>query len=149
MPTSHPDADVFETPVVVRSYELDSFHHANHAVFLNYLEHGRVQALQNGGFPYHELAARGWGVYVVRIEVDYLAEARLGDRLTVRTWVERYRRTSMTLAQEVVRADDPSVVVVRALVTAVWVGSDRKPMRLPEEVRLALGSPEPEGAPHP
>jgi acyl-CoA thioesterase FadM len=88
-------------------------------------------------------------VYVVRIEVDYLAEARLGDRLTVRTWVARYRRTSMTLGQAVVRDDDPSIVVVRALVTAVWVGSDRRPMRLPEEVRSALGTPAAEGAPHP
>ena len=149
MPTPHPHANVFETSVVVRSHELDSFDHVNHAVFLNYLEHGRVQALQKGGFPYHELAARGWGVYVVRIEVDYLAEARLGDRLTVRTWVARYRRTSMTLGQAVVRDDDPSIVVVRALVTAVWVGSDRRPMRLPEEVRSALGTPAAEGAPHP
>jgi acyl-CoA thioester hydrolase len=88
-------------------------------------------------------------VYVVRIEVDYLAEARLGDRLTVRTWVARYRRTSMTLGQAVVRDDDPSIVVVRALVTAVWVGSDRRPMRLPEEVRSALGTPAAESAPHP
>jgi acyl-CoA thioester hydrolase len=148
MPTPHPDANVSETSVVVRSHELDSFDHVNHAVFLNYLEHGRVQALQDGGFPYHELAARGWGVYVVRIEVDYLAEARLGDRLTVRTWVERYRRTSMTLAQAVARDDDPSIVVVRALVTAVWVGSDRRPMRLPEEVRSALGAPVAEAATH-
>lgn len=134
---------VAETPVAVRSYELDAFDHVNHAVFLNYLEHARVEALRTGGFPYEELVERGWGVYVARVEVDYLTEARLGDQLTVHTWVERYRRTSMTLAQVIVRAEDPSVTVVRARVTAAWIGPDRKPMRVPEEVRAALGAAHP------
>jgi acyl-CoA thioester hydrolase len=131
---------VAQTPIAVRSYELDAFDHVNHAVFLNYLEHARVEALRSGGFPYEELVARGWGVYVARIEVDYLTEARLSDQLIVHTWVERYRRTSMTLAQVIVRADDPSVTVVRARVTAAWIGPDRKPMRVPDEVRAALGA---------
>ena len=126
--------------VEARSYELDAYDHVNHAVFLNYLEHARVEALRHGGFPYEEVVERGWGVYVARIEVDYLSEARLGDELLVHTWVERYRRTSMTLAQVILRAEDPAVVVVDARVTAVWVGPDRKPMRLPGEVRAALGA---------
>lgn len=123
----------------VRSYELDSFGHANHAVFLNYLEFARFEALRNGGFPYEEIISRGWGVYVVRVEVDYLKEARLGERLRVRTWAEGYKRSSMVLAQQVVRDADPSVEVLRARVTAVWVGTDRRPMRVPEEIRGALG----------
>lgn len=123
----------------VRSYELDSFGHANHAVFLNYLEFARFEALRNGGFPYEEIISRGWGVYVVRVEVDYLKEARLGERLRVRTWAEGYKRSSMALAQQVVRDADPSVEVLRARVTAVWVGTDRRPMRVPEEIREALG----------
>jgi YbgC/YbaW family acyl-CoA thioester hydrolase len=125
--------------VDVRSYELDSFGHANHAVFLNYLEAARFEALAGAGFPYDEIRGRGWGIYVVRIEVDYLKEARLGDRLLVRTWAEEYRRTSMVLAQQIVRASDETVEVARARVTAVWVDQDGRPMRVPPDVRLALG----------
>ncbi|MCG6986719.1 MAG: acyl-CoA thioesterase [Gemmatimonadetes bacterium] len=132
-------ARVAESFVEVRSYELDSFGHANHAVFLNYLEYARFDALRQGGFPYEELVARGWGVYVVRIEVDYLKEARLNERLRIRTWVDGYKRTSMVLAQEISPAADPSSVLARARVTAVWVGADRKPMRVPAEVHVALG----------
>lgn len=127
-----------EALIEVRSYELDSFGHVNHAVFLNYLEHGRFTALRDAGFPYEAILARGWGVYVVRIEVDYLKEARLGQRLRVRTWAHSFKRTSMVLAQEIRLAEEP-VVLTRARVTAVFVGEDRRPMRVPEEVRAGLG----------
>jgi len=132
-------ARIFETTVDVRSYELDSFGHVNHAVYLNYFEHARFQALAEGGFPYSELEARGWGVYVVRVEVDYLKEARMDQRLRVRTWVDGHKRSSLVLAQELAPLDDVSTTLARARVTAVWVGPDRRPLRLPPEVRSALG----------
>ena len=136
-------APVSETTVVVRSSELDSFGHVNHAVFLEYLEHARFEALQRAGFTWSTLEERGWAIYVVRIEVDYVTEARRGDELLVRTRADSFRRTSMVLAQEIRRADDQEVVVTRARVTAVWIGPDGKPMRVPAEVRAGLS----EGAP--
>jgi acyl-CoA thioester hydrolase len=137
-------ARVAETVLTVRSYELDSFGHVNHAVFLNYLEHGRFDALAQAGFPYASIVARGWGIYVVRIEVDYVAEALLGDRLLVRTWAVAFRRSSMVLGQRIVRTDGGDAQVARARITAVWVGTDRRPMRVPSEVSVALGAPESE-----
>jgi YbgC/YbaW family acyl-CoA thioester hydrolase len=139
MSNSSDGARVAEAFVEVRSYELDSFGHVNHAVFLNYLEYARFEALRQGGFPYEELVARGWGVYVVRIEVDYLKEARLGDRLLVRTWAAGSKRSSVVFAQEIRRTTAPADVLARARVTAVWVGPDRRPARVPDEVRVALG----------
>ena len=130
---------VSETPITVRSGEIDSFGHVNHAVFLHYLDHARFEALEAAGFSWPVLAERDWQIYVVRIEVDYVAEARRGDRLVVRTWAEGFRRTMMTLAQEIVREGEPSCVVTRARVTAVWIGPDRRPMRVPDEVRAGLG----------
>lgn len=132
-------ARIFETTVDVRSYELDSFGHVNHAIYLNYFEHARFQALAEGGFPYSELEARNWGVYVVRVEVDYLREAHMGQRLRVRTRVDGHKRSSLVLAQELVPEDDPSTTLARARVTTVWVGPDRRPLRVPDEVRRALG----------
>jgi acyl-CoA thioester hydrolase len=136
-----PKTRTAETEIVVRSYELDSFSHVNHAVFLNYLEYARFEALRSGGLSREAMAERGWGVYVVRVEIDYLKEARMDDRLVVRTQLAGYRRTSMTLQQEVVRAGDRDSedLLVRASVHAVWVGPDRRPMRVPAEVKAALG----------
>jgi acyl-CoA thioester hydrolase len=142
--TSPPNGiPVAETTIGVRMAELDSFGHVNHAIYLNYFEHARFEALARAGFAWSVLGERGWAIYVVRIEVDYLAEAGLEEQLLVRTWADSFRRTSMVLAQEMVRADDPDTVVARARVTAVWIGPDRKPMRVPEDVRDGLTRPHP------
>lgn len=133
-----PDTPVSEITIGVRTSELDSFGHVNHAVYLNYFEHARFEALSDAGFAWQVLAERDWAIFVVRIEVDYLAEARREDQLLVRTWADSFRRTSMLLAQEMLRADDPDTAVARARVTAVWMGPDRSPMRVPEEVRRGL-----------
>jgi len=133
---------VGETRITVRSSELDSFGHVNHAVFLSYLEHARFEALEAAGLEWRVLEERAWGIFVVRIEIDYLAEARRGDQLLVRTCAEAFRRTSMVLAQEIVRLDDPGAVLTRARVTAVWVGADRRPMRVPRTVRDRLSGRE-------
>ncbi|HET9948058.1 MAG TPA: thioesterase family protein [Longimicrobiales bacterium] len=129
---------VAETLITVRSPEIDSFGHVNHAVFLNYLEHARYEALEAAGFRWPTLEERDWQIYVVRLEVEYLSQARRGDALLVRTWAAGFRRTTMDLAQEIVRADNPGRLVVRALVQAVWVGPDRRPMRVPADVRAGL-----------
>ena len=126
------------TPITVRSGEIDSFGHVNHAVFLSYLEHARFEALEAAGFSWPVLAERDWSIFVVRIEVDYVAEARRGERLLVRTWADGFKRTQMVLAQEIVRDDDQAATVTRARVTAVWIGPDRRPMRVPDEVRAGL-----------
>jgi acyl-CoA thioester hydrolase len=129
---------VAETHIVVRVSELDSFGHVNHAVYLNYLEHARFHALQEAGFSWALLRERRCSIFVVRIEVDYLCEARRDDELLILTWADSFRRTSMILAQRIVRADDPATVVAQARVTAVWIGPTRRPVRVPEDVRAGL-----------
>jgi len=129
---------VSETPITVRGPELDSCGHVNHAVFLNYLEHGRFEALEKSGLSWSRLDETGRSIFVVRIEVDYLEEAKRGQQLLVRTWAQSFRRTSMVLGQEIVREETPQSVVVRAAVTAVWIGANRKPQRVPEEVQRGL-----------
>jgi acyl-CoA thioester hydrolase len=138
-------APVAETVITVRTPELDSFGHVNHAVFLNYLEHARYLALEEAGFEWSSLDEHGWQIFVVRIEVDYLAEATRAEELLVRTWAESFRRTTMVLAQEIVRADDPETMVTRARVTAVWIGPDGRPTRVPDHVRSGLSSIEGRG----
>lgn len=134
-----PAARVSETQLEARSYELDAFGHVNHAVYLNYFEHARFQALETHGFPVSELRRRNEGVHVVRVEVDYRAEAMLGQAVTVRTEVEEIRHSSLTLRQQAHDPERPELVFASARVVAVWIGPDRRPMRVPDDVRRALG----------
>ncbi len=139
----------------VRSYELDALGHVNHAVYLNYLEQARFEALEAAGIPFQRLVKEGWGIHVVRMEVEYRAECRMGDELHVLTRAEELRNSSMTITQTLVKVDgtmdseageSPSKAVpaVQARVVAVWIGPGGRPTRIPEFVRQALSRPEPD-----
>lgn len=134
----------FECRLRVRSYELDGLGHVNHAVYLNYFELARFDALEAGGFPPRSIRERGWGVVVVRVEVDYLRECRQGDRILIRTRADSFRRTSMVLEQEMFATPETDgegaepVPAARARVTLVWLGRDSRPLGIPDEVRAAL-----------
>lgn len=132
----------------VRSYELDALGHVNHAVYLNWFEQARYDALEASGLSPAELLRRQWGIHVVRIEVDYRAECRLGDEVEIRTSIAEVRNSSMTLMQSLVRrreggepafegtlANPDIVAAADARVVAVWIGPDRRPMRIPPEIR--------------
>lgn len=127
----------FRSRIEARSYELDSFGHVNHAVVLSYLEHARFEALAAGGFSASEMEARSWSVHVVRVEVDYLREIRMGDVLEIVTRVGAIGRTSMTIEQSIVKAASDEEAA-KAKIVAVWIGPDRRPMRVPDEAIQAL-----------
>jgi YbgC/YbaW family acyl-CoA thioester hydrolase len=151
----------FETRLRVRSYELDGLGHVNHAVYLNYFELARFEALEAGGWAAHRMDEKGWGVVVVRIEVDYLKECRQGDRIRITTRADGFRRTSMVLEQALfvtpmggrgdaeggatetgaAGAPEAEALSARARVTAVWIGADGRPTRIPDVVRAAFGHP--------
>jgi len=153
-----PDSPSFVSGFRVRSYELDGLGHVNHAVYLNYLEQARFDALASGGFPLHVMEAEGWAVHVVRIEVDYRSECRFEDQLLVTTRVLELRNSSMTLGQKIhclrgparpvppllgpigTRPELPAdpALAVEARIVAVWVGPSGRPIRIPGEVRSSL-----------
>lgn len=129
----------FEVEVSVRSYELDSFGHLNHAVYLNYFEFARFEAFDSAGFPPSELLADGVGIHVVRVEVDYLSEGRLGQAIRISTRVVEVRNSSMTVEQVACDAADPERRLARARVVVVWIGPNGRPTRIPETIRKAVG----------
>lgn len=137
----------------VRSYELDALGHVNHAVYLNWFEQARYDALEASGLSPAELLRREWGIHVVRIEVDYRAECRLGDEVEIRTGIDEVRNSSMTLKQSLLRRrggrgatsggaprDLEIIAAADARVVAVWIGPDRRPMRIPREIRQRFES---------
>lgn len=139
----------FESRYRARSYELDALGHANHAVFLNYFEQARFAALEQAGLPPSEFGRQGWAVYVVRVEVEYRREVRLGEELVVHTEVEAMRNASMTIRQVACKVGDPDPLVAEGRVVAVWIGRDGRPARIPDPVREGLGWPPERSRPEP
>ncbi|MFI5403802.1 MAG: acyl-CoA thioesterase, partial [Planctomycetota bacterium] len=125
--------------VEARSYELDPYGHLNNAVYVNWLEHGRLCYLRDRGHTYTSVPETfGVHVVVVRQDLQYKAQVRLGDRLSVTSRVARLGRTSFTFAQEIAYADGR--VASSGEVTMVCVGRDGASAEIPAGLRRLLDS---------
>ena len=73
----------YSASLVVRTYECDSYGHVNNAVYLNFLEYGRMEYLHQIDFDYKGLVADGYYLYITHIDIYYKASAFLDDKLFV------------------------------------------------------------------
>jgi acyl-CoA thioester hydrolase len=125
--------------VEARSYELDPYGHVNNAVYVNWLEHGRLAYLRDRGHTYASVPETfGVHVVVVRQDLQYKAQVRLGDRLSVTSRVLRLGRTSFTFFQEITYPGGR--VAASGEVTMVAVGPDGRPAPIPSGLRSLLDS---------
>lgn len=123
----------------VRGYELDSFGHVNHAVYLNYCEHARWEFLrQEGIFLTSFQQWKRWPV-IAGIEIKYLRPAFMHDELEVRTRVTEHAGASFSLEQEIHRVEPNPTPIVRALVRSVMVDERGKPAPLAPELANLWG----------
>ncbi|MGD2103216.1 MAG: thioesterase family protein [Acidimicrobiia bacterium] len=124
------DRDVHTTSVKVRFYELDPYDHVNHTNYFSYFETARIEYLSDMGWGLDVLKERGWQLVVVEIEARFLVAARLGQELTIYTWVKDAGRVKSIWRQTMLRGDEE---VARVKVTAAFTDLDGRPTRLPTE----------------
>ncbi len=124
----------FELPIMVRGYEMDAFGHVNNAVFAQYFEHCRWMALRQWSQQWMTETA---AIVVKKLSIEYEAQARVFDELTIRLWVEAIGRTSMTFGQDL-RRSDSGEPVAKAEVVVVCVDGSGSPREVPDSWRRAL-----------
>jgi acyl-CoA thioester hydrolase len=101
-----------------------------HANYLRFAERARTEALRDAGAPHAELvASHGLMFMVRRVKMDYLAPARLDDRLVVATTTLKLRGASVDLRQSVLR--DGAVLAVLELQMVCVRCADGRPDRIP------------------
>ena len=105
-----------------------------HARYLEFLERGRSDFLRLAGVHHTELAAGSLGeriAWVVRrMEIDFVAPARIDDILIIRTRAEDISGARIVMAQTLTRGGD---LLVRARVEAAIVGESGRPRRFPKQ----------------
>ena len=107
-----------------------------YANYLKYIERARSELVEDMGLDQKRMKDEDGTVFVVRrVEADYLAPARLDDRLVVVTTHAPQGQSRWVFQQEVHRGDQ---VIFRATVTAVCMSVEGRPQRLPAALRTAL-----------
>ena len=99
-----------EHPVQLRWSDPDSYGHVNHARALSLLEDARLAVAADAPST---VPGRQPDIILARLEVDYLRQLyyRVGEVLTVRSWVANIGTKSVTVRQELIQ---DGAAVIRA-----------------------------------
>ena len=125
---------IFTSSFKVRSYECDSYGHVNNAVYLNYLEFARMNALLEKGFSLETMKKRGYLVVIRKIEIEYKSPLFLGDEVTIKTFTSESGNTSGTFTQQVFQSSKDRLAA-EARVTWVFTNLKGQPIPIPEEIK--------------
>lgn len=125
--------------VEARSYEIDPYGHLNNAVYANWLEHARLCFLSARGLTYLNIPELyGVWIVVVRTEINYRAQVRLGDRLDVKTALAAFGKSSFRFTQTI--DFENGLCAADALVTMVCIDKEGNSAPMPPVLRAALES---------
>jgi len=130
----------FTAKLTVRSYELDSYNHVNNAIYLQYLEFGRMEYLRAIGFDFPGLLNAGYYLYVTHIDIHYRASARLFDELSIEVEPIKLGKVSGTFHQTI--KNQRGEICTEADVSWGCVDSNGKPSKMPEQFTVAGLAPE-------
>lgn len=131
------DAFRYERPVLVR--DLDGLAHANNASIVDLLEEALLAALAARGFGVERLLAEGVLVRMVALDVEYLAEARLGTTLECRLWAPASDDDRLATRIEICAGERDRPLLTQAVATWSWrQRADGRPRMLPDVLRRGI-----------
>lgn len=114
---------VFELPMQVRDYEVDSQGIVNNAVYLHYLEHTRHQFCQAAGTTFRSLQEQGVDPVLRRVDIEYLTPLRLSDYMT--SSLSLRREGARFIFEQSIRREPDGARVVTAECTIVCLENGR------------------------
>ena len=124
-------------PVRVYWEDTDAGGIVYYANYLRFAERARTEMVRAAAGDQTAILDRHGLVFAVRrVEVDYLAPARLDDLLDVATAITDISGARVTLTQEIRRS---GAVLVRLVVVLAALDRQQQPARIPTEIRGLLG----------
>ena len=115
----------------VRGYELDSFGHVNHAVYLNYMEQARWEIVRELGL-YEMFKESGGFLVVIEINSKFIREMKLFEKGTIET--QLFREGFFLTFKHMVK-NEKNEKVNKATIKCLFVDKMRIPQDIPEVVR--------------
>lgn len=122
-----------EPEIKIRGYHTDIYQHVNNARYLEFLEEGRWQLLED----YLDLNAfmqKGYLFFVVNINISYKSQARVGDVVIVRSGLGKIGNKSAVIRQQVVNKHT-GAICTDADITFVIADLTGKPMKFEGELK--------------
>lgn len=129
---------VHRLPIRVYYEDTDFTGVVYHANYLKFAERGRTDFLRLAGVHHSELQDQDppLAFAVHKMEIEFLAPARIDDLLEVETRYVTARGARFDIEQTIVRDGTP---IWRAVVRAACIDSAGRPKRMPKSIIEAIG----------
>lgn len=125
----------FDWSHTVTSAETDWFGHASNVAFVEWLQGAAIAHSSSVGWSQETYLAHGAAFMVRSHQITYLGQAKVGDLLVVRTWVEDVSSAQCLRRYEIEAQGEKPRCIARA--QTIWAFVDLKkgiPRRIPEEI---------------
>ncbi len=127
---------IYEYRLTVRGYELDSYNHVNHAVYLNYLEQARWEILK-----YHNLLdyfkGENFFLVVIDINIHFSKEIKIFDELLIKTEIV-YDDIYINFIHKIYNLNT-DIRVCKAMIKTLIINNEKIPIGIPEELLNKMG----------
>ena len=112
-------------------YECDIYRHLNNAIYLHIYEEARSDALDQMGMSIQKLNEKNIGIYLIKLELEFIKTIPLGEIITVHSDIIESTRLRATWKQEIFNSKKE--LCSRAIIKGVFI-RDNKPNRLPKDI---------------
>ncbi|MTD40652.1 tol-pal system-associated acyl-CoA thioesterase [Erwinia sp. CPCC 100877] len=127
------NVDLFRWPVRVYYEDTDAGGMVYHASYVAFYERARTEMLRHHHFSQQVLLEQQVAFVVRRMNLEYLAPARLDDMLEIQTHIVSMRGTSLVFSQKIVNADGKTLNEAEVLIVCVDP-TTMKPRALPKSI---------------
>jgi acyl-CoA thioester hydrolase len=104
-------AGVFKVRRRVAWQDLDSMQHVNNANYLVFVNDCAMQSLAAHGWPWMRMTETGLGIFLRRVQIQYLRPALYDDELEIATWISNVRRSMATRHFTIRRVKDGALLI--------------------------------------
>jgi len=125
-----------EIKIKIRGYHTDLYKHVNNARYLEFLEEGRWQIVEEHmkitDFIQNELS-----FFVVNINISYRSPAKINDVILIKTGLHKIGKKSAVFKQEIINTSTEKICI-QAEVTFVIADKTGKAISLTGEIKEAI-----------
>ena len=126
----------FETELQVRPDDIDMYQHVHSSRYMDYVLAARFDQMGRCyRMPMSEFQQRGFGWFMAGAGMNFKRPLQLGDRFSVRTWVERFTAIGVKVAFQIERLPDRKLCSDGSFDYVMVSTESGRPVRLPPEIR--------------
>jgi len=126
----------FETEMQVRPDDIDMYQHVHSSRYMDYVLAARFDQMERCyQMPMSEFQKHGYGWFMVATQMNFKRPLGLGDRLVVRTWIEKFTSIGVRVQFQIERQPDARLCCAGSFDYAMVSIETSRAVRVPDWIR--------------